>query len=360
MEFLPIGIPEIDNFDHLNTVESFAMICWMEKRSNLEFLQKTQIPFINLRECDIRSNLDLSVSFSGEGQVAADFFIDQMGFDNLIFLGKEGIPSHRRRYLEFKRGAELRHAKLRAEFYPSRFQDGGESGTFDFDNDSVRRRNADLSKILLESPKPTGILCADDRIALNLYFRAIHLGVSVPEEVAILGIGSSQYAERGGVQSISVIQMDHIRQGYQAAQLIDLALSRRPHESHITLEPDGIIHRNTTTRRTIRDPLVRQAMEIIDRDRRISVEELGSQLGVTTRTLRSHFLSATNMSVSKAIDLERFNHAKQLLRSRRYNHQAIASLSGYRNHKQMLRSFERFVGMSPTRFSEQYLRPERS
>src|SRR5690606_33421579 len=120
----------------------------------------------------------------------------------------------------------------------SKFLDGGASGTFILHREQAALRRAELCQLLRGNPRPMGIFCADDRIALNLYYLAQHLGIQVPEEVSILGVGSLQRAEEGGVHSISVVQMDHIRQGFCAAQLMERYLTGTLTEQSIVLRPD--------------------------------------------------------------------------------------------------------------------------
>jgi len=359
LTFLPIGISEMGCFGNSNLPCNFSIVCWMEKSSNIDYIRSLDIPYLNLFESNDISNQGLRLAFEGEGHMAAKFFIDEMNFESLAFIGASSTSSHHRRFREFREIAEARGVNVEAIFLGSKLQEGPGNGSVIINCKHLADENKILTQLLRQKHKPMGIFCANDRIALNLYYRAQYLGINVPEKVSILGVGSHQKAEEGGVGSISVIQMDHIRQGYRAAQLLEKHLCGEKPNKEIKLFPDGIVHRNTTTRKSIKDPLARKAFEIISEDRSITVNQLSERLSISRDALRRHIYSATNMSIAKFIDLERFKHAKQLLRSYRYSHEAIASLAGYRNHKQMIRSFDRFVQMSPKQFAKVYLDTDR-
>lgn len=355
MKFLPLGVSDLDSLEGMNMKDSFAIICWLNRPSSVDYIQQLEIPYLNLRESDNCSNVGLQVAFRGEGTLAARYFIDEMNYESLAFVGMGHVLSNRRRFDEFRKHAESHNLKVDAHFLRSKFKSGQHQSIYAFDSDSVIERNNELNDLLHRIPRPAGIFCADDHIALSLYFRALHHRMQVPDEVSILGVGSLQGAEDGGVQSISVVQMDHIRQGYQAAQLMDQYLSGQAPEKHITLSPERILHRSTTSRYSVKDPLVQRAYLAMEKDGSLTVNQLSQHLKVSRRTLENRFLAATNLTVARAMDHQRFHRAKHLLKTSHYKHEAIASLAGYRSYKQMIRSFHRYVQMSPRQYYRSYL-----
>lgn len=358
--FLPLGLSDLDSIDLLHPDARLAILCWLDLESSVESIRELGYPYINLREAEEMSNIGLHIAFQGEGRLAAEYFIDEMGLESLAYVGIAHHRSHRRRFEEFERAAKERHLDVERHLLPSKRGSSGNSGMFSFDRIRTAERHEELTALLRDSPKPFGIFCANDRIALSLYYRAQELGIDVPEEVSILGVGSLHRADEGGVQAISVVQMDHFKHGFHAARMMERYLSGKPIENKVILSPDGIVHRGTTCRRLVKDPLVRKTFGLIEEDRSVTVNELSRRLSVSRRTLENRFLAAANMTVAKAIEWERFHRAKQLLKSSRFSHGAIASLAGYRNHKQMIRSFDRFVQMSPRQFARAYLAPKES
>ncbi len=354
VSLLPLAATEVD-LESPDARERYAVICWMRNQRDIDELTALGIPFLNLCEATTSSNVGLRVNFSGEGFHAKELLVDELGIEHLIFVGIQNSPTHQRRLEEFRKAASKSGIQVHERLFRPCMAHEGQSRVFVFDREALRERNRALASLMRTISKPAGFFCGDDRMALNLYYLARQEGIQAPEHISILGVGGVQRAEEGGVQAISVVQLDHIRQGYVAAELMENYLSGGSGPRQVTLSPDGIAHRGTTPRRAVKDPLVQRAFEIIDENRGVTVNELSRQLNVSRQTLTEHFLSATNMTAARAIDLERFRHAKQLLRSKSYNHEGVAIMAGYRNHKQMLRSFDRLVQMSPGQFCRLHL-----
>lgn len=353
LTFLPFGMFDLDLLCQSQAHSQIAMISWFQKESNIAHVRNQGIPFLNLHESAEMSNIGLRLVFEGEGRVAADFFIREMNYESLAFVGMDEPLSHKRRWKEYE--AEARNHSVSVESLFLRGKASRTSSPYVHDKKRTAERADLLTSLLRQLTKPAGIFCANDHIALHLYYLAQHLEMQIPEEISILGVGSLTGAEQGGVQSISVVQLDHVRHGHIAAEMIEHRLSGQPHQTTVTLSPEGIVHRSTTARRAVGDPLVQRAFQIIDNNRGITVEELSQQLSTTRRKLDLHFQNATNMSAARAIDYERFQKARQLLKSKRFSHDAIAGLAGYSSQKQMIRSFDRLVQMSPKQFCRTYL-----
>ncbi len=346
--FLPLNVVEVD-LRQQTASESCGVIGWLENRANVDLLKSYQVPYLNLLESDRPSNVGLRIGFRGEGKIAVDHF-RAAGMESLLFFGNESSYSHRRRLAEFEAAAREHQMCLDKILFPATEKRAYRGGEFKYDVNLIVQRNERMLDAMTRSIRPVGVFCGDDRLALNVYYLAQQSDMRIPEHLEILGVGGMERSEEGGVQAISVVQLDHKKQGFMAAQMMERYLETGSVSRPVNLSPEGVVHRATTARSGISDPLVRKALKIIDEDRAITVNELSCRLGVSRRKLGEHFLSATNMSVARMIDLERFRHAKQLLRLHNYTHEGVALMAGYRNHKQMVRSFDRFVQMSPKQF----------
>lgn len=358
LTFLPLGLTDLESVLFSRPQEKAAAISWLERPYNLSFFENQDAPYINLIEAEHQSNRGLKISFQGEGVLAADLFIDELKLNSIAYVGMKDLLSHQRRAREYRETAHRKGLTVTELHLDGIMLNDSELCHYSFNRTRLSERHANISHLLKTLPRPAGIFCGNDRIALNLYYYAEQLGIDIPTEVNLLGIGCLQRAEEGGVHFISVVQTDFIKLGYQAAKIMEEFILSGSPPNPTVLKPDGIIHRSTTSRRAVKDSLIHRAFELIDHDRTITVQELSDQLGVSRRSLENRFLTATNLSVGKAIDYERFRAAKQLLRSKQYNYEAIASLAGYHNHRQMLRSFDRIAKMSPSQYFRAYLSPD--
>ena len=88
-------------------------------------------------------------------------------------------------------------------------------------------KSREVSKIaawIRAMPKPCGIVAYDDVLAASILNICRHEGLSVPDEVNVLGIGNDQIICEAMRPSISSVVLDYPRTGYLAAKQIDLAL----------------------------------------------------------------------------------------------------------------------------------------
>lgn len=348
--YLPLALSDLEAMDLPVDESPFAILGSITIKESIAAIRNLGVPFLNLGEVMDDSSQDLQVHFTGEGRVAAEFFIHEMKFESLAFVGVENNKSHQRRLREFQTAALQKGLSIQPAFLRPKQIDGLGKNVLAFNQQCAAERNGIFADMLKRLPRPVGIFCASDRIAVHLYHLARRIGMRIPEEVAILGVGSRDRAKEGRVESISVILLDHFKMGAEAARVMEDYLTGKISRAVVTIPPAGIIHRETTSRRAVGDALVRQAFDLIAQDRSITVEQLSHRLNISRYLLEQRFRRTANITVSKAIDYERFSHAKHLLRTTQYNYDAIAGLAGYNSARQMHRGFVRYLRMSPSQF----------
>lgn len=74
-------------------------------------------------------------------------------------------------------------------------------------------------EILAMNPRPTGIFCANDLLALGLMRTLLAAGVKIPEEISIIGYDDIEFALTAPVPLSSIIQPAY-QLGYTATQLL--------------------------------------------------------------------------------------------------------------------------------------------
>jgi transcriptional regulator GlxA family with amidase domain len=93
--------------------------------------------------------------------------------------------------------------------------------------------------------------------------------------------------------------------------------------------------------------MVRDALLMIQKNPSIEVPAVCNHFKLGRKAMDVRFRRATNMTVAKAIELERFNQAKRYLQEKSFSLDAVATMAGYHNRQGMRRSFQRFTQMSP-------------
>jgi LacI family transcriptional regulator len=346
--FTPLGVNDLQHLHGPEVLKRLAVIGMLRSQEARDFFIERNIPCLNLEETEGRE-LGFDVRFEGEGTIAAKCFLEEMNLGNLAFVGNEGGISHQRRLREFQRVASSR---------------GLDVSTFNIPIPQVQKRFFDVSQTDIEDHylgmkrfleglrKPVGVFCGNDNIALRIYYAAELMGIRVPEELAIIGIGSRDRVKEAWATAVSVVELDHQKLGQVGARLIYEYIDKNRRPKSVRLRPVGIRHSQTTFKWSVTDSMVRKALILIQENPSLGVVEICDHFGLSRSTVDARFHTATNVSLAKAIEIERFNLAKDLVKQKKYSFEAIASLAGYSNSRAMRRSFTRFTRMSPQQFRE--------
>jgi LacI family transcriptional regulator len=349
LSYVHFGTNDLFEFFGASVADRLVSIGCFRSPESLEFFRSRNIPCLNLFEGAHHSPLGFDIHFEDEGVLAAKHFISEMGLSHLGFIGYAAGVKHARRLREFTWEAERSGLPVKAMHLPITFAQRRFS---EVPTEEVQSNGKSIREFLSSIRKPAGIFCTDDNIALRVYYAAELLGIRVPDELAILGVGSRDSAKELWARAVSVVQIDHHRIGYLGAKLLDEFVATDKAPKPVRLKPSGISHSQTTFHRAVSDPVVRKALVLIQQDPSLTVTSICDKLGLGRTTLDSHFRDSANMSLAKAIEIERFNHAMQLIKTHDYNLESIAALSGYSNSRTMRRSFQRFTRMTPQQFRE--------
>lgn len=72
--------------------------------------------------------------------------------------------------------------------------------------------------LLSRSPRPTGIFCFNDRLAMGAYRAAAELGLRIPQDVSIVGFDNQEYVADGIHPGLTTIELPHYDMGVWAAE----------------------------------------------------------------------------------------------------------------------------------------------
>lgn len=143
-------------------------------------------------------------------------------------------------------------------------------------------------------PKPCGIVAYDDVLAASILNICRHEGLSVPDEVNVLGIGNDQIICEAMRPSISSVVLDYPRTGYLAAKQIDLALDGKTSPGMtLSCGVKMVAERGSTVSRPAPDEVVERALEYIRtnacRPGGIDQTTVAGAIGVSVRMLQLRF-----------------------------------------------------------------------
>ena len=207
-----------------------------------------------------------------------------------------------------------------------------------------------ISEKLASAPKPIAVLTYDESDATRLLYAAKHIGVAVPEELAILSIGNDPLICENQSVTLSSIDQNLERGGYEAAALLGRIMSgRRAPSKPILVPPEKIVMRQSTDAIAVSDPMVRQVLDYIKSNLsdRFGVAQIADALCTTQNILHKRFSREVGRTVGSEIARQRLAAAKLMLRNTSMTLSEIAEATGYCTPSHLSNTFHAATGMSP-------------
>ena len=289
-----------------------------------------------------RHNIILCDSFA-VGKAAADFFLQQ----------------------EFKHYgyvSEALHAQWcreRGRGFASQIQSAGfECHTYE--NHSRREKNdwgveqKRLKQWLLDLPKPIALLAAMDVRGRQVIEVCRSANISVPYEIAVLGVDNDELFCESTNPSMSSMMMTLEEACFDGAAHLD-RMMRKKERSASTLIPYGpkeVVVRRSTNPRIILDKLVIQALEFIEVNAcvPINVADVVEHLGISRRSAEMRFHKELRHTILDEINRTRLDKVIAFLKQTNLSIAEISRMTGYNNENYLAYVFRKYMHMSMTDF----------
>ena len=114
----------------------------------------------------------------------------------------------------------------------------------------TRQRGAEaMRRLLALKPRPDGVFCFNDPLAMGALNYALDQGIRIPEDMAVIGCGNLHYDDALSVPLSSINQ--HSRQiGQEAARIALGILNSKiaPKAESVILQPELVVRRSTQRR----------------------------------------------------------------------------------------------------------------
>ncbi|MEW4564276.1 substrate-binding domain-containing protein [Bremerella sp. JC770] len=274
----------------------------------------------------------------------------ESGYRQVAFVGrKEYAASHRRRAAlesEFKKlGMDLQSVEI--DKIPRAGYDQDDDGTC----------LAAIGELLERLSTRTLVIGINDFAAAAVVKLASELGLKIPEQIGVLGVGDADIT-RISDPPISSVRVDREQIGYQSAknlhrilQGIDIGQTANgiPVVDIVARQSTlGIIQNLTTD--------IDHAIAFIERHalEGIRLQDVADAVHVPLRTLELDFKRGTGRTMGEMIQQLRLERAKQLLETTDLSTQRIATLIGFTHYSTLSRMTVRMIGMTPSQYRQQY------
>ncbi len=326
------------NYEDLEKLGADGIIFSTRTPERIEAIRATGLPAISISNnpgkgfpCVVTDDVEV-------GRMGARHFLER-GFVNFAFVGsdKELWEIHRRRGFE----------EAIAERCPSCYFFRDEKDA-DFDMD---HRTADeLEAWLKNLPRPLAVMAADDGRALHVLEACHDLGISVPSEVAILGVDNTIVVCDSLLPSLSSVAQNNERVGWEAAALLDRMLQGKdPGEHDIVIPPREVVTRMSSDVIAVDDPGLGRALAFIHANlaEPISVDQIARAAGVSKSFLEKRIRVHLGTTITGIIRDQRLKAAMKLMVETPMLLKEIAEATGFRRPTYFCNVFHEVMGESP-------------
>ena len=214
----------------------------------------------------------------------------------------------------------------------------------------------------LDGEGPVGVLATEDPVGRMVINACMDAGLSVPEEVSVLGVNNDSFACEMLYPQMSSIELGAVRIGWQAARMLNQMMTsgEEPLEP-IRISPERIVERHSTDLTCVEDRAVTAALAFIRENahRPVQVGDVARAAHVGRRTLENRFRSMLQVSVFEMVRRERILRACRLLKETDMLVEDVASACGYPTRERFNQAFRVESGTTPSEYRRRFRFPGR-
>ena len=333
-------------------------ICRITNRRILTKLHETGKPVVDAICLEpFKGFSTIRTDYTAIGTLAAEHFLAH-GFANFAFCGYRHVT-----FSDLRRNAFVRHLETRG-FRPSIYRPPYRANN-PLPTQAQQRELTEgplgeigdakcLTIWLRRLPKPVAIFCCDDFRASAVARLCKQAGISIPDEVAVLGVDNDPVYCMFGSPRISSIDPNTEALGFAAAETLHGQLSPRRSRKPLsrTIPPKGIVVRTSTDAYPCAPEWFADALTYIGNEigAGISATDVFRRVGYSRTLVERVFRKVLGKTVQEEIAEVRIRAAKQLLQTTAMPIKDIAAQTGYRSIEYFTRAFKAAVGHPPAAY----------
>lgn len=282
----------------------------------------------------------MRVRFGDLGRAAARHFLERRGYSSFAYVEARGSV-----FWSIDRGDAFRDAVASAGLPFMRFSANEET----HHAISVRKEMEALSEWLVSLPKPAAVFAADDRSARDILLACRHAGLTVPRDVAILGVNDDEFFCRHVTPNLSSVAMDYEALGRIAAEeLWRMMKGGKARRCYCEMPVLGVSARASTAPQGVGGPLVNAAMEWIEAHacEGATVADVAKAVCASRTLLDLRFRELHCGTVLGALNERRLREVKRLLRETDEDIETVCGAAGFNDPSGLRRLFRRRFGCS--------------
>lgn len=214
-------------------------------------------------------------------------------------------------------------------------------------------RENELARWILHLPKPVGVMVCSDQLGLAFLEACRRAGVSVPDEVAVVGVDNDDALCEIAHPPLSSVWPAHSQVGYEAAALLDrLMAGESPPPAPILIAPGGIKARQSSDALAVEDRGVARALQLIREHacNGLDVDAVAEGSGLSRSVLQRRFRRVLGKTVHEQILDMRLKRACELLAETELPLIEIAERVGFKYQEYLGAVFRKRMGKTPAQF----------
>ena len=313
-----------------------ALICTVVDQRIHDAAASRTIPVINVAGLlDESTVVSVLSDDHAIGRMAAEHLLDR-GFSNFAFVRLRD---------------RTRYSETRGLGFQERVEEAGKKVTAI--NLTANPTEVEIIAKLTKLPRPLGIFTALDRIGGMVLEACWKADLKVPEEIAVVGAGNHKQLCELSSPTLSSVEVDMERRGYEAAALLDRILEgEQPPSEPVRIPPAHVIGRRSTDGFAFADSEVVAALTFIrsHADTTIKVRDVVAATAISRRSLEGRFNTLVGRTLHDEIWRVHFDLAMRLLASSDLSLQEVAQRSGFRTASALVNLFGLRLNVTPKEF----------
>ncbi len=281
------------------------------------------------------------------GERAATYFLDA-GFRHFAFFGNLTDYSHQRQTGFIQ---QLRKNRMPCKSHLDAKQLAGDYMEF------YRGTTSKLKEWLLRLPKPVGLFAAHDPLGRLVCEVCLECGLSVPEEVAIVGANNDELVCNLSYPSLSSVAIPWSLIGKRVGELMDGLIIKKQNAGKVFhVDPLAVVVRESSNLTAVDDLELRRALEYLRQHYQepISLQGVCAALRINRRTLELKCRKYLGRTPRTELIRLRVEKAKDLLVQTESKIDWIAQQCGFNDAERLSVVFRAATGIPPSVYRKQY------
>ena len=301
-----------------------------------QLLERNPKPVVDISgETGVAGPSRVHADFSQIGRIAAEHF-QERGFTRLGFLGLYRSRSSREIGNAFAAACSPFAAHLHRH-----------NTSLNWSGQRFKQR-ASLMAWLSSLPRPCAVFAADDITARRLLQCCRSLGLQVPQQIAVLGVGDYEMVHTVSDPSLSTVIVPAREIGFRAADSLHQLLQTGT-AVHLKSPSPSIAARRSTDSLAWEDPIIVEALEWLQEHaaEKVRIPDVATDLSLSRRSLEQRFQAPLGHGPAEELRRIRLRRAQQLLRETDWGLGPVARAVGLVTPERLCTLFRKQMNLTP-------------